>query len=80
MKKTISVDGKKFNAKQIVAATTGQTNGGHMIANLNGHTAYWNYRHDEGHMCPVCEASEANCISVDIDKFASSERNEIVAL
>jgi len=67
MKKTLTVNGKKYTGKQIAALfdKKNMTNGDDYIVSLSGHTFIANYRQVQDiFFAPVCEANEANAIAL----------------
>lgn len=67
MQKTLTVNGKRFAAKQIVSLFDKKvmTNGGDYIIILNGRRYFANYRKiQDNFFAPVCEKIEANAISL----------------
>lgn len=80
MQKTLSVNGKKFTAKQIVSEKVGVTNGEDFISILNGVRVIWNYRHNDNdnYFNPVCNESEANNIQVVLWRDTGDEKIVLV--
>jgi hypothetical protein len=63
MQKTLTVNGKRFTAKQIIKMEYTQLDGGDYATFLNERIYFWNFRrYEDDFSAPVCAESDANCI------------------
>jgi hypothetical protein len=67
MQKSLTINGKRFTAKQIAKMfdTKNMTNGEDFIVSLNGQKYFANYRQvQDPPYAPVCSRSDANAIAL----------------